>query len=65
MKHAGTRIMCDADSHIMETFDWLESIADPASATSRAAHADSYAVGDLRGRLSGGKYSCIGRPWRR
>src|SRR5271166_6852043 len=29
MGYAGTRIMCDADSHIMETFDWLKSYADP------------------------------------
>ncbi len=29
MGYAGTRIMCDADSHIMETFDWLKSFADP------------------------------------
>jgi predicted TIM-barrel fold metal-dependent hydrolase len=29
MGYAGQRIMCDADSHIMETFDWLKSYADP------------------------------------
>src|SRR5664279_2041146 len=29
MGYAGTRIMCDADSHIMETFDWLKDHADP------------------------------------
>lgn len=29
MSYAGPRIMCDADSHIMETFDWLKSFADP------------------------------------
>src|SRR5512140_3843497 len=29
MGYAGTRIMCDADSHIMETFDWLKEHADP------------------------------------
>src|SRR5207244_11308717 len=29
MAYAGSRIMCDADSHIMETFDWLKSYADP------------------------------------
>jgi predicted TIM-barrel fold metal-dependent hydrolase len=29
MGYAGTRIMCDADSHIMETFDWLKTYADP------------------------------------
>ncbi len=29
MGYAGTRICCDADSHIMETFDWLKSHADP------------------------------------
>lgn len=28
MGYAGTRICCDADSHIMETFDWLKSYAD-------------------------------------
>ena len=32
MGYAGTRIMCDADSHIMETFDWLADHADPESA---------------------------------
>ncbi len=29
MTYAGERICCDADSHIMETFDWLRSYADP------------------------------------
>jgi predicted TIM-barrel fold metal-dependent hydrolase len=29
MGYAGTRVCCDADSHIMETFDWLKSYADP------------------------------------
>src|SRR5579884_4261455 len=29
MAYAGERIMCDADSHIMETFDWLKRHADP------------------------------------
>jgi predicted TIM-barrel fold metal-dependent hydrolase len=29
MGYAGERIMCDADSHIMETFDWLKDFADP------------------------------------
>jgi uncharacterized protein len=29
MTYAGERICCDADSHIMETFDWLKSHADP------------------------------------
>src|SRR5258706_1810857 len=29
MGYAGERIMCDADSHIMETFDWLKDHADP------------------------------------
>ncbi|MBS0473266.1 MAG: amidohydrolase family protein [Proteobacteria bacterium] len=29
MGYAGTRIMCDADGHIMETFDWLKTYADP------------------------------------
>lgn len=29
MSYAGARICCDADSHIMETFDWLRSYADP------------------------------------
>lgn len=29
MGYAGERIMCDADSHIMETFDWLKEHADP------------------------------------
>jgi uncharacterized protein len=29
MGYAGQRIMCDADSHIMETFDWLRTFADP------------------------------------
>jgi hypothetical protein len=29
MTYAGERICCDADSHIMETFDWLKSYADP------------------------------------
>src|SRR4051812_40567129 len=29
MGYAGERIMCDADSHIMETFDWLKRHADP------------------------------------
>jgi len=29
MGYACSRIMCDADSHIMETFDWLKSYADP------------------------------------
>jgi predicted TIM-barrel fold metal-dependent hydrolase len=29
MGYAGQRIMCDADSHIMETFDWLRTYADP------------------------------------
>lgn len=29
MTYAGERICCDADSHIMETFNWLKSHADP------------------------------------
>ena len=29
MGYAGTRIMCDADSHIMETFDFVKDHADP------------------------------------
>jgi predicted TIM-barrel fold metal-dependent hydrolase len=29
MSYAGARVCCDADSHIMETFDWLKSFADP------------------------------------
>lgn len=29
MTYAGERICCDADSHIMETFDWLKTHADP------------------------------------
>lgn len=29
MSYAADRICCDADSHIMETFDWLKSYADP------------------------------------
>jgi predicted TIM-barrel fold metal-dependent hydrolase len=29
MPYSGERICCDADSHIMETFDWLKSHADP------------------------------------
>src|SRR5215472_2425836 len=29
MTYAGARICCDADSHIMETFDWLKAHADP------------------------------------
>lgn len=29
MTYAGERICCDADSHIMETFDWLKTFADP------------------------------------
>ena len=29
MTYAGERVCCDADSHIMETFDWLKSHADP------------------------------------
>jgi uncharacterized protein len=29
MTYAGDRICCDADSHIMETFDWLKTHADP------------------------------------
>jgi len=29
MGYAGTRVCCDADSHIMETFDWLKTHADP------------------------------------
>jgi predicted TIM-barrel fold metal-dependent hydrolase len=29
MAYAGSRICCDADSHIMETFDWIWSRADP------------------------------------
>jgi predicted TIM-barrel fold metal-dependent hydrolase len=45
MGYAGTRIMCDADSHIMETFDWLKSHADP----------------DIRDRLSGLKLGGAGK----
>ena len=29
MAYSGTRVCCDADSHIMETFDWVSSHADP------------------------------------
>src|SRR6202012_2526479 len=29
MGYGGERYCCDADSHIMETFDWLKSYADP------------------------------------
>ena len=45
MTYAGMRVCCDADSHIMETFDWLKSHADPA----------------IRDRLSGLKLGGAGR----
>lgn len=45
MGYAGTRICCDADSHIMETFDWLKDHADP----------------DIREQLSGLKLGGAGR----
>ena len=45
MAYAGERICCDADSHIMETFDWLKSHADP----------------DIRDRLPGLKLGGAGK----
>jgi predicted TIM-barrel fold metal-dependent hydrolase len=45
MSYAGDRICCDADSHIMETFDWLSAHADP----------------DIRDRLPGLKLGGAGK----
>ncbi len=45
MAYAGARICCDADSHIMETFDWLSRYADP----------------DIRDRLPGLKLGGAGK----
>ncbi len=45
MAYAGERVCCDADSHIMETFDWLSSHADP----------------DIRDRLPGLKLGGAGK----